>query len=178
VFSVGNYESRDVIGSLNYVRSRADTRDMTIGLFSRCVGGNATMYAMTRRPDAFEDVRCMVCPQPLSARVSLGRALERFGIPAEYMEQLDERIRLYTSFTIDQFSPVPWARNVKIPTFIYQVRDDVYTMPSDVQAIFDNIPIPDKKLYWVEKTTRRWDGYTYFQRDPQQMLDWFDRFMR
>lgn len=40
VFSVGNYESRDVIGSLNYVRAREDTRTMSIGLFSRCVGGN------------------------------------------------------------------------------------------------------------------------------------------
>ncbi|WP_062792115.1 alpha/beta hydrolase family protein, partial [Sphingobium chlorophenolicum] len=177
VFSVGNYESRDVVGSLNYVRSRADTRGMTIGLFSRCVGGNATMYAMTRRPDAFEGVRCMVCPQPLSARVSLGRALERLGISNEYMERLDEKIRLYTSFSIDQFSPVPWAENVKIPTFLYQVREDVYTNPGDVQAIFDNIPISDKKLYWVEGTTRRWDGYTYFQRDPVQMLEWFDHYM-
>ncbi len=66
VFTVGRFESRDVVGSLNYVRSRPDTKDMTIGLFSRCVGGNSTMFAMTRRPEAFEGVRCMVSPQPLS----------------------------------------------------------------------------------------------------------------
>ncbi len=64
VFSVGNFESWDVVGSLDYVRSRTDTKGMTIGLFSRCVGSNATMFAMTRRPDVFEGVRCMVSPQP------------------------------------------------------------------------------------------------------------------
>jgi hypothetical protein len=177
VFSVGRYESRDVIGSLNYVRSRDDTRNMTIGLFSRCVGGNSTMFAMQRKPKAFEGVRCMVSPQPLSSGVALERALERLGIPLSYMPVLDEKIRIQTSFSISQFSPVSWARSVHIPTFLYQVKDDVYTRPADIQSMFDNIPISEKKLIWIEGTTRRWDGYTYFQREPDEMLDWFGRFM-
>lgn len=57
---------------------------MTIGLFSRCLGCNATMFAVTRRPGVFDGVRCMVSPQPLSSGVALGRALERFGVPASY----------------------------------------------------------------------------------------------
>lgn len=177
VFSVGRYESRDVVGSLSYIRSRADTRAMTIGLFSRCVGGNATMFAMTRRPKAFDGVRCMVSPQPLSSGVALERALERLGVPAGYMDDLNERIRLQTSFTIDQFSPVPWAKNVTIPTLLYQVRDDVYTRPEDIQAMYDNMPAADKELFWIEGTTRRWDGYTFFQRDPERVLQWLARFM-
>jgi uncharacterized protein len=177
VFSVGRYESRDVIGSLQYVRSRTDTGNMTIGLFSRCAGGNATFYAMQRRPEVFDGVRCLVCPQPLSPGIALERALERLGIPAHHLSDLEERIRLQTSFTLDQFSPVHWAKSVGIPTFLYQVRDDLYTRPSDVQSMFDNIPIAQKRLLWIEGTTRRWDGYTYFQREPQQMLDWFSRFV-
>ena len=42
-----------------------------------------------------------------------------------------------------------WARNVRVPTFLYQVRDDVLTHPSDVQAMFDNIPVADKQLQWI-----------------------------
>ena len=177
LFSVGRYESRDVIGSLSYVRGREDTRDMTIGLLSRCMGCNATFYAMERRPDAFESVRCLVAPQPLSAGIAMQRALERLEIPADRFDDLNERVRLATSFTIDQFSPVPWAKSVNVPTFLYQVRDDLYTRPSDVQAMFDNIPVREKKLHWIEGSTRRWDGYTYFQREPRRMLDWFARFM-
>lgn len=178
IFTVGRYESRDVIGSLNYARTNPKTSHMKIGLFSRCAGCNATMFAMTRKPEAFEGVRCMVSPQPLSAGVSLGRALDRLGIPSEHMSDLNEKIRQKTSFTIDQFSPVPWAKSVKVPTFLYQVRDDVYTYPSDVQSMFDNIPIEEKKLFWIEGSTKRWDGYNYFQKHPEQMLEWFDRFMK
>jgi pimeloyl-ACP methyl ester carboxylesterase len=177
VFTVGRFESRDVVGSLAYARRRPDTRDMTIGLFSRCVGANATMFAMTRRPEAFDGVRCMVAPQPLSAGVSLGRALERLGIPADHLPDLEERVRRITSFSLDELSPVPWARSVTVPTFLYQVRDDVYTVPDDVQAVFDNLATAEKELLWIEGTTRRWDGYTYFQRHPERMLAWFARHM-
>jgi len=43
----GFTEGRDVVGSLEYVRTRPDTRDMIIGLFSRCMGGVSTFAAMT-----------------------------------------------------------------------------------------------------------------------------------
>ena len=176
VFTVGRFESRDVLGSLSYVRGRSDLRHMTVALFSRCVGGNATMFAMRNHPEMFEGVRCMVSPQPLSSRVALERGLERLHIPAHHIDDLERRIRLITSFGLDDFSPVPWAKHVRTPTLLYQVRDDIYTHPSDVQAMFDNIPIADKDLVWVEGTTRRWDGYTYFQRHPTQVLGWFDRY--
>lgn len=39
--------------------------------------------------------------------------------------------------------------------------------------MFDNIPVADKKLFWIEGTSRRWDGYTHFQREPEQILEPF-----
>ncbi|WP_206051911.1 alpha/beta hydrolase [Nocardioides ferulae] len=177
VFTVGRFEARDVLGSLAYVRTRPDTRDLTVGLFSRCVGANASMFAMMQDPAAFDGVRCMVAPQPLSAGVALARAMDRLGIPAERIGDLDEQVFRRTSFHLDELSPAPWARHVTVPTLLYQVRDDVYTTPSDVQAIYDNIPLEDKSLFWIGGTTRRWDGYTYFQREPDRILEWFDSHM-
>jgi hypothetical protein len=72
-------------------------------------------------------------------------------------------------------SPVNAARSVRMPALIYQVRDDLMTRPSDVQAIFDAIPGQDgltKDLSWILGTTRRWDGYLHFQRDPSHVLGW------
>jgi hypothetical protein len=59
------------------------------------------------------------------------------------------------------------------------------TRPEDVQAIFEAIPtgadggpeIP-KDLWWIEGTTRRWDGYLHFQRHPDRALAWLERFTR
>jgi uncharacterized protein len=61
--------------------------------------------------------------------------------------------------------------------FLYQVRRDSVTDPSDVQAMYDNIPVADKKLQWIDGTTARFDGYLEFQRRPQPMLDWFAQHM-
>ncbi|MFS0723644.1 alpha/beta hydrolase [Paenibacillus sp. 1P07SE] len=176
IISAGIFEARDVIGSLNYVRSREDLRDMIIGLFSRCMGCNATMFAMAKYPEAFREVRCMVAPQPLSVRVTLEQSLAHIGI-ADRIDDLEERIRLHNSFRLDDMSPVQAAKSVKIPTFLYQVHDDVMTRPSDIQAMYDNIPIEEKKLFWIKGTSRRWDGYTYFAKDSSQMLDWFNTYM-
>jgi hypothetical protein len=40
-----------------------------------------------------------------------------------------------------------------------------------------NIPANDKKLFWIEGTTRRWDGYNYFPEHAEQMIEWFDAHM-
>jgi hypothetical protein len=70
-------------------------------------------------------------------------------------------------------NPRLWAKSVSVPTFLYQVRDDVLTHTGDVQTMFDNIPVADKKLHWIEGTTARFDGYREFQRRPGPALDWF-----
>ena len=173
----GRYESRDVIGSLTYARTRPDLSGMTVGLFSRCLGCNSTLFAMSRAPDAFKDVRCLVGVQPLSVRAIMARNLERLGIPAERIDELDQNLRLVTSFRLDELSPLEAAKAVRIPSYIYQVRDDLMTYPADVQAIFDNIPAAQKELDWIEGTTRRWDGYTHFARHPEKVLAWFEAHM-
>lgn len=55
----------------------------------------------------------------------------------------------------------PAAKSVTIPTFLYQVRDDLMTRPSDIQAMYDNIPVEDKKLLWIDGSTARRDGCLY-----------------
>jgi hypothetical protein len=174
--SNGIFESRDVVGSLQYVRRHEDLRDMKVGLFSRCCGANATMIAMTKHPEYFKDIRCMVAPQPVSLRPFYERITEILGIP-DRIDDIDREIQLITSFTMDQMSPIEYAKNVHVPTFITQVHDDALTKPNDVQQIFDNIPANDKKLFWIEGTTRRWDGYNYFPEHPEQMIEWFDAHM-
>jgi hypothetical protein len=174
--SGGRYESRDVIGSLHFARSDARTSGMTIGLFSRCQGMNATMFAMQEHPDEFTDVRCVLAPQPLSVGATMKRALVNLGAP-ERLDDLERAIRLQVSFTFAEMSPVAWATSVRTPTYLYQVRDDLMTDPSDVQSMYDNIPVEDKELHWIDGTTARWDGYLDFQRNPRPKLEFLARHM-
>jgi hypothetical protein len=50
------------------------------------------------------------------------------------------------------------GQSVRVPTFLYQVRRDILTDPSEVQSMFDNIPVANKKLQRIDDTMARWDG--------------------
>ncbi len=53
-----------------------------------------------------------------------------------------------------------------------------YTIrPSLIEEIYGDISATDKKLYWIEGTNQRFQGYNHFGREPQAMLDWFDGHM-
>ncbi len=177
IASSGIFEARDVLGSLRYVRGREDTRDMTISLFSRCLGCSSTFAAMTKNPGAFDGVRCLVGPQPVTMKIIVERRLALAGVPADRIDDLEELIVLRTSIGFAPRAPREWAKSVRVPTFLYQVHDDMLTDPSDVQTMFDNIPVTDKKLLWVHGTPARWNGYLEFQRRPQPMLEWFEKHM-
>lgn len=127
----GRLLARDVIGSLQFVRSDRRTSDLTIGLFSKCQGANATIFAMDLWPEEFRHVRCMVAPQPLSAHATVGKALEGLGL-TDRLGQLEQEIRLLNSLTLPEMSPIEPARSIRVPTYLYQVRDDVMTTPEDV----------------------------------------------
>jgi hypothetical protein len=150
---------------------------MRIGLFSRCLGCTSTFYAMMQFPEAFNDVRCLVGPQPVTTKTILEHRLALAGVPANRIEDLEQLIVLRTGIGFAQRDPREGAKYVRVPTFLYQVHDDVLTQPSDVQSMFDNIPIAEKKLQWIYGTTVRWDGYLEFQRRPQPMLEWFEKYM-
>lgn len=173
----GIFESRDVLGSLRYAREREDTSEMTIGLFSRCMGASSTLAAMAADPGAFDGVRCLVAPQPVYAGTIVERRLALEGVPGDRMDELERLIVLQTSIPFAMADPREWAKHVCVPTFLYQVHDDVLTHASDIQTMFDNIPVAEKKLQWIYDTTARWDGYLEFQRRPQPMLEWFEEYM-
>ncbi|PZG40885.1 alpha/beta hydrolase, partial [Spongiactinospora gelatinilytica] len=133
VTSGGIYEARDVIGSLKYARDRRDTRDMAVGLFSRCLGAIATFAAMARAPEAFGAVRCLVAAQPVTARTILARTLARMGLPGR-IDELERLIVMDTSIEPRRRDPGSGRGSVRVPTFLYQVRDDILTHPDDVRA--------------------------------------------
>jgi len=119
---------------------------MTIGLFSRCLGCSSTFAAMTQFPEAFDGVRCLVGPQPVTMKTIVQRRLAMAGVPADRIDDLEQRLILRISIGFARRAPQDWAGHVRVPAFLYQVHDDLLTEPGDVQAMFDNIPVADKKL--------------------------------
>jgi hypothetical protein len=120
----------------------------------------------------------MILVQPLSGDALVRKLCENLGFGEEGVEVFDETYREIAGFSVSDTRPIDNAKHVKIPTFVIQVREDAMTFPEDIQAIFDSIPVKDKKLFWIEGTPWRFHGYTYFSEHPEQMIEWYDAHMK
>ncbi|MBU0557754.1 MAG: lysophospholipase [Alphaproteobacteria bacterium] len=176
VIGNGIREYRDVIGSLRYVRSRSDLKNLKLGLLSRCCGMNATMVAMSKHREEFDDVRAIVAPQPISLSSFYRTILAHMGM-SDALPEVAGALRRATSMELKDMDMPQYATAVDVPTLLLQVRDDTLTTPADVQAMFDAMTTDQKDLIWIEGTNRRFDGYNYLPENPKPMLDWFDRFI-
>jgi uncharacterized protein len=174
--SLNRFEARDVAGTLAYVRAHPELADMKIGVFARCMGANVTFRAIASDPEAFADVRCLVAPLLLSPRAFMETTLAAAGLE-ERADDVDQRFFGLTGLKTEQGRVSQWAPSVTLPTLTYGVFDDTITRPDDLQEAFDAIGAEEKSMFWIRDTPRRWDGYTYFQRHPQRILDWFSRHM-
>lgn len=170
-------EYKDVIATLDYVNSQDALCDMTIGLFNPCAGGNAAINALTKRPDLAVRVKALVCPQPASINIMSKVALDGMGL-GQFYNVFAEEVENYIGLKLDTMTPHHYVSNFTIPTFIVQNKDDIWTIPDDVQTTFDLIATEHKKLHWIEDgDSRRFIGYNYCGDKPEQMIEWFDRYV-
>ncbi len=172
----GLLEYRDVIGSLRYAKSRPDTGKMKVALYSRCLGANATIVGMKKHPEEFRDVKALVALQPVTPAVFVQKAVENQKI-ANGLALFDTAFHIKTGFHIADVWPIDYSKAVTVPTLVAQVKDDFLTKPPNVQEIYDKISATDKKLFWIEGTDQRFQGYNYFGKNPQLILDWFEKHM-
>lgn len=177
ICGIGRYEWRDCVGAKRYVDAHPRLSQMTLGLYSQCTGGNAQYEALSRRPELFDTVRCMLSPLVVSMTSLMGQFAKLQGV-AEYMEAMDFEQKKLGGFANGEMTPHLFAADVTVPTFIVQVRDDLWTTPEDGQTTFDLLGSNEKDLFWIEGTSRRFDGYNYFGRHPEKMIAFFDKYMR
>lgn len=172
----GTLEYRDVIGSLRYTRSRPDTKDMRTGLLSRCLGANATIVGMKRHPNEFAHVKALMAMQPVTPAVFVEKAVDNAGIDGGFA-LFSNAFHDKTGQHLSETWAMEDAKAVTVPTLVTQVHDDFRTKPSNVQEIYDTLSSQDKKLFWIEGTDERFQGYNYFSDHPELMLDWFNTHM-
>lgn len=179
VTGVGYFEWQEVLASIDYIKNRPDTAQMDVSLLSMCMGANATINAIEKAPEAFEDIKSLIAIAPLKGRTSIERSCEQMQIPVEEgVEAFDPIYNEITGLHVTDHNIVPKTANIKIPTFFLQVRNDTNSRWTDVQTMFENTPVEDKKIFYVEDTPWRFKGYTYFSEHPEQMIEWFDAHMK
>lgn len=177
ISGVGYYEWQEVLASIEYAKSRIASAN--IGLSSMCMGANATLNAMEQQPEAFTDIKCLLCIAPLKGQTTIERQAGQMGIdPAEALEAFEPIYNNITGLTVEDHNIIPKFKHLQIPTFFFQVRDDSNSRWTDVQEMYDLSPVEDKKILYMEGTHLRFKGYNYFSENPEEMVEWFDTHMK
>jgi len=174
---VGYHEWKDVAGAVNYVKSSPALKSKKLGFVSLCMGANATLIAMGKEPALFAYVKAVVAVQPVSMDVFVPHYLkDKMPLLKSLTPRIDKRIREMAGFGLDDMSPAPYVKDIKIPILYVQVMEDAWTDPSDVQDFFDSTTAP-KEMFWIRGDLERFDGYNYFGENPERMLGFLKKHM-
>lgn len=179
VFTTGYEESKDMVGALQYAKARPETKNMDIALYARCMAANSTIVAFHRYPEFFKDIKCLVALQPVSAKTFVITGAKAQGMDGvEAAKLFDQGVYEEHGLRASQLEPQFACPSVHVPTLIAQVRKDVFVDAElDTQEIYDLIGCKEKKLFWIEGTTRRFDGYNYFPDKPEELIGWLQKYM-
>lgn len=176
VSGVGYYEWQEVLASIDFAKSKVESAE--ISLSSMCMGANATLNAIEKRPEAFKDIKCLLCIAPLKGQTTIERQGGQMGIgEKEAVETFEPIYTGLTGLKVADHNIIPKFKNLNIPTFFFQVRDDSNSRWTDVQEMYDLTPTTDKKILYMEGTSFRFKGYNYFSDNTEAMIEWFDSHM-
>ncbi|MDG3583275.1 alpha/beta hydrolase family protein [Galbibacter pacificus] len=179
VSGIGQLEWRDCAGVKQYVDNHPRLSKMKVALYSQCMGGNSQYEAISRHPELFENVKCMVSPMVVSMR-AIYEAFSSLQGVSQYLDLVDFELLKAGGWLMDEMTPHTAAPDVKMPVFMIQVKDDAWTKnPEDGQKTFDLLGSEEKEIHWIENTDKRFkDGYNYFGRHPEKVLAFLDKYMK
>jgi alpha-beta hydrolase superfamily lysophospholipase len=176
---IGLEEYLDVAAAMKYIENNPKLNNMPVGFISFCMGANSTIIAMSKEPQAFKNVKCMVAVQPISMEVFVRTYLKKLFTPfgAKLLLPLVKKFVAWRGkYPLEKMSPADYVKDIKASTMYVQTRNDPWTELSDIQGFYDQTPSP-KEFFWLEGLTHRFQGYQYFGYHPEKMLGWLKKWM-
>lgn len=176
---VGLEEYKDVVAALNYLKQKPETKDLDIGFVSFCMGANSTIIAMSKKPEAFDKVKCMVAIQPISMEVFIHTYMKVLfkSLGSKLIFPMVKKfVNMRSEHKLEDMSPKDYVKDIKVPTLYVQTKNDPWTELSDIKGFYDNTPA-EREFFWIKDTTHRFQGYQFFQERPERMLEWLKRYM-
>lgn len=165
---IGAFECQDAAGAMMYVNEQTKWSEHEVVLVNHCMGANAAIIAMSRRPELFKQVKALVAVQPISMAFMAEKFMTILGGECS-LDEVSQAIQALANISLNDMSPMASLKDLKVPVLYSQVREDVLTSPADLEAIVANTPT-ETEMLWIEGQLNRFDGYNYYGEQPERML--------
>jgi hypothetical protein len=110
-----------VVGAYQYVKHNPVLRQMDVGFLGHCMGANAVIMALSKKPEMFADVKCLIIIQPIAMKLSINLYTEDIyggfaGVIKRLYPSVEKRSILLGSPPWEAMSPLPYVSDITVPT--------------------------------------------------------------
>lgn len=178
ITGVGLNEYQDVLGAVNYIKNRQDTKSSAFGFVSFCMGADSTIVAMGKAHEQLKDAAYFVAVQPVSASVFIRSYVRSTYTPLGLVliPLVDKMCQWRGGYSFAEMSPLKYCKDITAPTLYIQARTDPWTELSDIQGFYEATPEP-KEFWMVEGDMGRFDTYNYVGEHPEKMIDFVKKYL-
>ncbi len=177
----GETEWQDVVASLKYVKAHPMFGDDQIAFISQCMGASATFLAWSKEQELFSDpkIASLVAIQPPVSYNMIDRLI-RIKTGLDLVDEVLEAQQ--DKYGFGYANALETVKSLTVPVLYSQVRKDQYTFDpiknrNDIEDIVALTPT-ENQLVWIGPdeakpfgTDKRFDGYGYFNKYPEELLD-------
>lgn len=170
----GWLEKRDLLGAINYAKSRAEVDSNRIGTIGFSMGGNTVVYTLPHTTD----IKAAIAVQPNTSAVFGQRyRADKFGPLDKLLGQPVEILyRLSGGPSTAFIQPAYEAAAARdIPVLYVQGTGDKWGSVNDVANMVASTPNAVEPLY--PETDHRFGGYQYVVDYPDKVLTFFDTYL-
>jgi alpha-beta hydrolase superfamily lysophospholipase len=168
----GLTEYQDVLGAVEYISNQPSLSSPQIGFVSFCMGAASTMVALSKGKDQLNNIKFLIAIQPISADIFFRCYMRAVYTPLSLylIPIVDRLVQWRGGFAFEEMSPLPFARDIEIPTLYIQAKDDPWTELRDIESFYEATAGP-KELWLIEGITRRFEAYNYVGQHPDRILE-------
>ncbi|MCP4133358.1 MAG: hypothetical protein GY754_20490 [bacterium] len=179
ITGIGLNEYQDVVGAINFIKSRKELASKKIAFNSFCMGANSTIIALSKEKELLRDVQCVVAVQPVSMLTFIisytAKVFTQLGLVM--LPILNKMLQLQGGYPLKDVSPIPYLSDLEIPILFIQTATDPWTNLKDVVSMYERTP-GTKELLLIPEVMGRFDGYNWVSRHPEKILDFFDKHIK
>ncbi|WP_461587256.1 alpha/beta hydrolase family protein [Winogradskyella sp.] len=170
----GKDEREDTVAAIEYITNHNDYKNASIGLLSICMGQAASTFAFGLEPKMkqFKNLKAMISVQPLT----YDYFLENMGLPMFLLNAGSKysKNKRNTDLTGDSF--LPYVKDIYVPTMVIQNSNDPMTDLDMVKQYYNDL-IVEKKMLWLDLEKKRAAAYDWIGKNPEPVLDWFNKYI-
>ncbi|WP_044204227.1 S9 family peptidase [Flammeovirga sp. OC4] len=169
----GPEERKDVIAAVEFISHHPNYTKAQIGLLSICMGAASSTYAFGDGLDKYDNIKAMIAIQPLRYTDFI-KALGLDNFVGKGVTKLNNK---RTGIAMEEVSFMPHVGAITIPTLLIQNKNDEYLNKKSINEYFDALKV-EKKMIWLDLEKKRAAGYDYLTKHPEELLFWFDHYIK